>query len=115
MSDIKVGQVVEAQGSSAKPYIMTHTGDVYACTCPAWRNQSLPIEKRTCKHLVQYLGVEREKNRLGDAFPERLAKVQADKKKGPKILLAENWDTATVVTGWWMSEKLDGVRAWWDG
>jgi DNA ligase-1 len=95
---------------------MTHTGDVYACTCPAWRNQSLPVEQRTCKHLVTYLGVDREKVRLGAAFPERLAKLKTAKQpQGPQILLAENWDTATDITGWWMSEKLDGVRAWWNG
>jgi DNA ligase-1 len=30
-------------------------------------------------------------------------------------LLAEPWDQATDLSGWWMSEKLDGVRAYWDG
>jgi DNA ligase 1 len=24
-------------------------------------------------------------------------------------------DNATDLTDWWMSEKLDGVRAFWDG
>ena len=46
MPDIEIGQEVEAQGSSAKPYIMTHTGDVYACTCPAWRSQSLMMYEK---------------------------------------------------------------------
>jgi DNA ligase-1 len=31
------------------------------------------------------------------------------------VLLAERWDTETNLAGWWMSEKLDGVRAYWDG
>lgn len=31
-----------------------------------------------------------------------------------KVLLAKAW-MGQDVTGWWMSEKLDGVRAWWDG
>ncbi len=32
------------------------------------------------------------------------------------MLLAESWDPDVHdPTGWWMSEKLDGVRAWWDG
>ena len=30
-------------------------------------------------------------------------------------MLAKNWDNATRPEGWWMSEKLDGVRAIWDG
>ena len=33
-----------------------------------------------------------------------------------KLLLAHPWDAAKVdPTGWWVSEKLDGVRAFWDG
>jgi DNA ligase-1 len=31
------------------------------------------------------------------------------------VLLAETWDNALDLAGWWMSEKLDGVRAYWDG
>jgi DNA ligase-1 len=31
------------------------------------------------------------------------------------LLLAESWDNAMDLTDWWMSEKLDGVRAYWDG
>jgi DNA ligase-1 len=31
------------------------------------------------------------------------------------LLLAETWDNATDLSDWWMSEKLDGVRAYWDG
>jgi DNA ligase-1 len=30
-------------------------------------------------------------------------------------LLAHSWENDLDLTGWWMSEKLDGVRAWWDG
>lgn len=32
----------------------------------------------------------------------------------PPCLLAHKWDNEDP-TGWWMSEKMDGVRAWWDG
>jgi DNA ligase 1 len=31
------------------------------------------------------------------------------------VLLAQEWDGAQNVTGWIMSEKLDGIRAYWDG
>jgi len=31
------------------------------------------------------------------------------------LLLAHTWDEEQDMTGWWMSEKLDGVRAYWDG
>ena len=29
--------------------------------------------------------------------------------------LADTWDNETNLVGWWLSEKLDGVRAYWDG
>lgn len=35
--------------------------------------------------------------------------------KKPGLLLAHPWDGEQDVTGWWMSEKMDGVRAYWDG
>lgn len=33
----------------------------------------------------------------------------------PPVLLAHVWENDTELSGWWMSEKLDGVRAYWDG
>jgi len=33
----------------------------------------------------------------------------------PKLLLAHRYKNDINVAGWWMSEKLDGVRALWDG
>ncbi len=33
----------------------------------------------------------------------------------PALLLAHTWESDVDLTGWWMSEKLDGVRAYWDG
>ena len=51
MSDLQDGDSIEMQGSGAKPYVLKNTGGVYSCSCPAWRNQSVAIEKRTCKHL----------------------------------------------------------------
>ncbi|UJR31854.1 hypothetical protein I4U23_019330 [Adineta vaga] len=32
-----------------------------------------------------------------------------------QVLLAETWSEDIDPTGWWMSEKLDGVRAYWSG
>ena len=32
------------------------------------------------------------------------------------LLLAESWNKLDIdPTGWWMSEKLDGIRCYWDG
>ena len=51
MPDLRDGELIQVQGSARTPYILKNIGGVYSCTCPAWRNQSLPIERRTCKHL----------------------------------------------------------------
>lgn len=36
-------------------------------------------------------------------------------KEASQVLLAETWSEDVDPTGWWMSEKLDGVRAYWSG
>lgn len=33
----------------------------------------------------------------------------------PPLLLAETYQQGTALDGYWVSEKLDGVRAYWDG
>lgn len=113
MRDLQDGETSEIQGSAAKPYLIKNLGGVYSCSCPAWRNQSLPIERRTCKHIRKLRGDEAEKQRVGDALPAR--KKNTKKKQGPPLLLADKWDNVTDLADWWMSEKLDGVRAYWDG
>lgn len=35
--------------------------------------------------------------------------------EAPQLMLATLWDQAADPTGWWMSEKFDGVRGYWDG
>jgi DNA ligase-1 len=130
MPDIDDGATVEVQGSAAKPYVLSNKGGVYSCSCPAWRNQSVAIEKRTCKHLKSYRGAAAEEARIGgspgtsskpspNAPPASSAAAatteEAEESKGPPLLLAHSWEGDLDLTGWWMSEKLDGVRAYWDG
>jgi DNA ligase-1 len=118
MPDLKDGETFPMQGSGAKPYILKNTGGVYSCSCPAWRNQSIAIEKRTCKHLRKLRGDAAEETRIGGALPQRPVKAASDsgeESSGPPLLLAESWDNTADLSGWWMSEKLDGVRAYWDG
>src|SRR5271157_2123076 len=120
MPDLADGESVEMQGSGSKPYVLKNVGGVYSCSCPAWRNQSIAIEKRTCKHLRKLRGDAAEQARVGGALPQRPVKAAAgadgdsDDASGPPLLLAESWDNTTDLSGWWMSEKLDGVRAYWD-
>ena len=117
MPDLADGESTEMKGSGAKPYVLKNTGGVYSCSCPAWRNQSIAIERRTCKHLRKLRGDAAEEARIGGALPQRpiKAKAEGDEESGPPLLLAMSWDNAADLSGWWMSEKLDGVRAFWDG
>jgi DNA ligase 1 len=203
----KDGDTCEVQGSGAKPYVLKYIGGVYSCSCPAWRNQSAPIDKRTCKHLKKIRGevveiarvagvvlspenlaldaalkkaqearrpalkratasfktriteklapkkaedfaagvravemddeeeaepvdvrdapfeddedgsLERQRI-MARAYDERRALRPDEKAKldGPPILLALPFEDADIdPTDWWMSEKLDGVRAYWNG
>lgn len=121
MGDLEDGDSIEMAGSGTKPYVLKNVGGVYSCTCPAWRNQSAGIDRRTCKHLKKLRGEQAEIDRLGSeaAVPIRAPKpagsAEAEDAKAPPLLLAHRWEHTFDLTGWWMSEKLDGVRAYWDG
>ncbi|AGA27651.1 DNA ligase [Singulisphaera acidiphila] len=121
MPDLGDGESVEMKGSGAKPYVLKNVGGVYSCSCPAWRNQSTAIERRTCKHLRKLRGEAAEQARVGldpVPAPENEGEANgesAEAKSGPPLLLAEKWDNAEDLAGWWLSEKLDGVRAYWNG
>jgi DNA ligase-1 len=112
MPNLRDGESISMPGSGSRPYMLKNLGGVYSCSCPAWRNQSLPIERRTCKHLRRLRGDAAEAARVGDELAERRAtKATA---VPPPLLLAETWK-GSDPTGWWLSEKLDGVRAYWNG
>ncbi|KNE57991.1 hypothetical protein AMAG_04821 [Allomyces macrogynus ATCC 38327] len=117
------GETVEigSQSSSSK-YKCKRTGDHYSCSCPAWRIQKTPVDARTCKHLKQLLGDAYEAarcNLTGDAAAPAATKSTRARKAPAKptakfdVLLAQKWEPTQDPTGWWMSEKLDGVRAYW--
>ena len=119
MTDLADGESTQVQGSGSSVYTLKNIGGVYSCTCPAWRNQSSGIESRTCKHLRKLRGDAAEETRLGTpmALPVRKKTADGEDEETAEapVLLAEAWDGAVDVTDWWISEKLDGVRAYWDG
>src|SRR5450432_2013569 len=103
MPDLADGESTEMKGSAAKPYELKNTGGVYSCSCPAWRNQSTGIERRSCKHLRKLRGAEAEEARCGGAMPVRTprkksASASADgadeeaEDKAPPLLLAHSWE-----------------------
>ncbi len=118
MAEIKDGEIVEVQGSAATPYQVKRIGDVISCSCPAWRNQSLPINKRTCKHIRKVRGDEAESARIGGSLTMRAPKTKEGGKVQavpPALLLANKWTPDIDPNGWMFSEKLDGIRAFWNG
>jgi DNA ligase-1 len=127
-ADLADGESTDVKGSGSSIYTLKNTGGVYTCSCPAWRNQSAGVI-RTCKHLRALRGDEAESQRLGSSAnltgrPPRPPKSPRapgdptsddDDDQGPPVLLAHKWQNDVDLTGWWLSEKLDGVRAYWDG
>lgn len=118
MLDLKVGETTEIKGSGKKPYIIKNVDNlIWSCSCPAWRNQSGgPV--RTCKHLKKLRGEDVEMLRVGQeqAIAEQKPKLRPDEKaklNGPPLLLAHSWDGLTNPKGYFLSEKLDGVRAFY--
>lgn len=108
------GEEVLVKGSAKDPYVLRphNDGQYFSCSCPAWRNQGAPVDQRTCKHLTKELGAAFETARLGAVV---VAAPASGPSKAPPLILAESWDGVTDPTGMLMSEKLDGVRAYWDG
>lgn len=134
MPDLADGESTEVQGSGSSRYRLRNVGGVYSCSCPAWRNQSIRIEKRTCKHLKAFRGEAVEAARIGGAIPSSTTTTTTrstttpttpttktpsttteSQKNVPPLLLAHPWDQSQDLTGYWMSEKLDGIRAFWNG
>lgn len=58
------GAVVTVPSAVGGTYILSRRGDVYSCTCPAWRWGRAPTNRRTCKHLETYLGEKQEAERI---------------------------------------------------
>lgn len=96
MPDLDDGESVEVKGSGARPYVLKNSGGLYSCSCPAWRNQSTAIERRTCKHLRKLRGDEAEVARVGgpEVAEAATAAEEGSGKVGPPLLLAERWDNA---------------------
>lgn len=129
MKYLNEGDKIFVQGSGKKPYELKKVGGVVSCSCPAWRNLGGSIDTRVCKHikanvdpaclLPQAKGMA-TKPAVKEPRLTKTGKVSKAvggvvvKDTAPPVLLAHKWEDEDP-TGWWMSEKLDGVRAWWDG
>lgn len=118
MADLDDSESIQVAGSGSSVYTIKNVGGVYSCSCPAWRNQSTAIEVRSCKHIRKLRGDAAEEARTGGATPipaRKKVTAEGEAVAETPVLLAEAWDGVVDVTDWWLSEKLDGVRAYWDG
>lgn len=97
MPDLNDGETAEVKGSAKLPYLLKNTGGVYSCSCPAWRNQSIAIERRTCKHLLAFRGERAEQDRIGGELPAKVA-AAAGSATAPGLLLAHTWENDLDLT-----------------
>jgi len=111
---LSIDEIREIKSSTSDTrYTIKRVDNHYYCTCPSWRNQSGPVDSKTCKHLRSLLGDLYESARTSSV--PKPASASKPTSKGIGLLLAEKWDMNSDPTGYWLSEKLDGVRALWDG
>lgn len=98
-------------------FILKRTGSNYECTCSSFtgiENIGKPSNMKTCSHLKNYLGDEFERARCD--LPEKGKKPKIPQHIQVSVLLAHKYKEGdTNPLNWWMSEKLDGVRAYWNG
>ncbi|MDC0367144.1 DNA ligase, partial [bacterium] len=129
LTPLEEGDSIKVQGSGTAEYEVRLRGGNYYCTCPAWRNKG-GSTIRSCKHLKKVLGVEFEAWRVGTdigaapLFGKTKKGGKKTKKAGakpfktspPPLILAHKWDEDKHnPTGWFISEKYDGLRAFWNG
>lgn len=125
MKYLNEGEKLEVQGSAKQPYIIKKIGGVVSCSCPAWKNAGGTTDNRVCKHikkeidpaclLPQAQSQAAGLSTLSPAAPKAdLGPSQPKAVEEPPLLLAHSFEDEDP-SGWWMSEKLDGVRAYWDG
>jgi len=76
------------------------------------------VQATTCKHLKQVRGAEAELERC-EASAGIVSNPSSNSNKNSsipaKISLAQQWSDTIDPTGYLMSEKLDGMRAYWCG
>jgi len=122
MPDLQDGQRVEVRGSTAI-YTLERRGDVRSCTCPAWRNQSAPPERRTCKHLRAYLGEAAAPIRIAPR-PAWVPQVREDRevrtrRRAALAQVVERFplvhDKMQLVYGLRMPRHLAYAIGWWEG
>ena len=107
--------VYDVAGDSGSVYQVKDHGDHWSCSCPSWRFMGGSVKDRYCKHINRLIGTSvpitprkaATKRKSPDTPPAMAAKA-------PPVALAKEWH-GQDPSGMLMSEKLDGMRCFWDG
>lgn len=120
LADLEAGKKVFVKGSSAMPYTLKKFNGGYSCTCPGFVIQIRikGIQATTCKHLKEIRGEDAEMlrcNLSAGVVANPSSKQNKNTSINGMVSLAHKWAPSKDPTGWIMSEKLDGMRAYWNG
>lgn len=74
------------------------------------RYSIIPLARLSIVVVVSFLSLFTLTNPI---FPDTL--LPNGKQQKVPVMLAHRWDEKIDITGWWMSEKLDGIRGYWTG
>jgi DNA ligase-1 len=106
---------VVVTGDRGNTYEVTMKPDHIYCTCPGWKFMRAPIQARRCKHVQRMLAGSAH---VGFPSPPRtpIKRKRSDSTTSDAFepALAEKWTTEDP-SGWYRSEKLDGIRCLWTG
>jgi DNA ligase 1 len=97
-----------------KTYTIKSVKGVISCNCQAWKNQSLPITCRTCKHLIAALSKESELKRAPNSY-NKIFRRGPKRNKVINAMLYHTLDEKLDIINWYASIKLNGMFGRWDG
>lgn len=111
------GAHVRIQDASGRHHVSHHRDGTWSCTCRAW-----VAGERPCAHIRQAQGGQVPTAAAPAAAPPKTSpriEVQALPAGDPEVwsgvMKAERWSQEIDPRGYWMSEKFNGYRGYWDG
>ena len=72
--------------------------------------RGMVFSRKNCTSLVENM----LKKGFFDPYKQKFLGLQSGV-LAPPLMLAKTWKKGNNIRGWWMSEKFDGVRAFWTG
>ena len=90
------------------PYELRWNGSNLWCSCKGFKYQRKPVRDRTCKHTLMWFS---DYQPMPDLYP-------VENRPKPELFLLSDFNPKNPpedLTSFWWSEKLDGVRVFYDG